>query len=79
MMEELIGSDSGTYRIRAATDSHFLLDLDGRTLTGLRAAVKQEILALSGHPKGASLTTQQRPSGADGRCCVTTSRGERAG
>lgn len=40
MMEELIDTDSGTYRIRTATGSHYLLDLDGRTLTRLRAAVE---------------------------------------
>lgn len=40
MMEELIDTDIGTYRIRTATGSHYLLDLDGRTLTRLRAAVE---------------------------------------
>lgn len=40
MIEELIDTDSGTYRIRTATGSHYLLDLDRRTLTRLRAAVE---------------------------------------
>lgn len=31
MMEELIDTDIGTYRIRTAPGSHCLLDIDGRT------------------------------------------------
>lgn len=40
MIEELRDTDTGAYRIRTGTGSYYLLDLDGRTLTRLRAAVE---------------------------------------
>lgn len=40
MIEELGNTDTGSYRLRTGTGSHYLLDLDGRTLTRLGAAVE---------------------------------------
>lgn len=40
MIEELRNTDTGAYRIRTGAGSYYLLDLDARTLTRLRAAVE---------------------------------------